>query len=297
MNFVVALPYVPLDQYVPLARTAEELGFEGVQLADHVVMPAHIESRYPYSRDGRPSFEQDVPWPDPWVTVGAMAQATELIRFYTRVYVLPLRNPFLTAKAVGTAAALSNGRVVLGVGAGWMREEFELLGQDFEQRGSRMDEDIAVLRALWSGPAAFRGHHYEFDQAEMRPLPPRPVPIYIGGESGPALRRAARLGDGFMSVPHRRSTLAELVGRLRALRVECGRADDPFDVNVVCTDAHTSEDFAELESIGVTSVLVRPWGAADVDGPLIQKERLMEEFAGTMLPNPTGHHVDSESRG
>lgn len=294
MNFVVALPYVPVDQYVPLARRAEELGFEGIQLADHVVMPAHIRSRYPYRKDGRPSFEKDVPWPDPWVTIGAMAQATDRIRFYTRVYVLPLRSPFLTAKAAGTAAALSRGRVVLGVGAGWMREEFDLLERDFDRRGSRMDEDIAVLRALWSGPAQFQGDHYQFDRVEMRPLPPNPVPIYIGGESQPALRRAARLGDGFMSVPHRRSTLAALVDRLQALRVDAGRADDPFDVNVVCTDARTREDFADLESIGVTSVLVRPWDASEVDGPMAEKERRLEEFAQTMLPAPRGRHADPE---
>ena len=120
-------------------------------LSDHVFYPEQLESKYPYTPDGKPQFRPEESWPDPWVAIGAMAAVTTSLRFVTNVYVLPARNPFVVAKAVGTAAVLSDDRVLLGIGAGWMREEFEQMGQAFAKRGARMEEMVEVLRTLWQG--------------------------------------------------------------------------------------------------------------------------------------------------
>ena len=132
MKFVCSLAFQPPDQLLALARAADAAGFDSVAVSDHVVHPRKIATPYPYSSDGAPRWQPFTAWPDPWVAIGAMAAVTTRVRFVTAVFVLPLRNPFLVAKAVGTAALLSGGRVTLVVGAGWMREEFALLAQRFE---------------------------------------------------------------------------------------------------------------------------------------------------------------------
>ena len=163
----------PLD-WTRLARASEAAGFDAVAVSDHVVYPSYLSSQYPYTPDGRPLFSPDEDWPDPWVAIGAMAAVTTTLRFQTNVYVLPLRNPFVVAKAIGTAAYLSGDRIGLGIGAGWMKEEFDLLEQPFAKRGRRMDEMIEVIRALWQGGmVSHHGEFYDFEPVEMRPVPSR----------------------------------------------------------------------------------------------------------------------------
>jgi probable F420-dependent oxidoreductase len=229
MKLWQSLAFVEPDQLVDLARCAEECGFHGVLLSDHLVFPGQLSSKYPYSPDGKPLFDGRVPFPDPWVTIAAMAQATTKLRFATLVYVLPLRDPFDVAKSVGTAALLSRERVVLGAGAGWMKEEYDAVGIDFRTRGRRFDEMIAVRRALWSGQMVeHHGRIFDFGPMQMSPTPLAPVPIYVGGVSEAALRRAATLGDGWMGSGNTPEEVPGVLGRLRALRKEAGREKDPF---------------------------------------------------------------------
>ena len=152
MKFANALIGAPPLALTKIAVAAEEAGFDAVALSDHVIYPEDLKSEYPYTSDGRPMFSPDAHWPDPWVLVGALGAVTTRLEFITNVYVLPLRNPFVVAKAVGTAAYLTGNRVRLGVGAGWMREEFELLGAPYEGRGRATDEYIAAFKALWTMP-------------------------------------------------------------------------------------------------------------------------------------------------
>ena len=229
MKLWQSLAFVEPDQLVDLARCAEECGFHGVLLSDHLVFPGKLTSKYPYAPDGRPMFDGTVPFPDPWVAIAAMAAATTRLRFATLVYVLPLRDPFDVAKAVGTAALLSNDRVVLGAGAGWMREEYDAVGIDFSTRGRRFDEMIAVMRALWTGRMVeHHGEIFDFGAMQMSPVPAASPPIYVGGVSDAALRRAARLGDGWMGSGNTPEEVPGVLARLRALRRECGREHDPF---------------------------------------------------------------------
>ncbi len=260
MKFVVPMAFSDPLHYVEMARVADECGWDCVAVSDHVVHPETIRSRYPYTPDGRPRFSASTPWPDPWVTIGAMAAATSRLRFFTNVTVLPMRNPFLVAKAVSTAAVLSEGRVALGIGMGWMKEEFELLEQDFHARGRRADEMIEVMRKLWSGEMVeHQGRFYTFERLRMDPAPPGPIPLYVGGVSEPALRRAARLGDGWISELHRVDELRELIARLHALRREAGREAARFDVVGSASDALDLDGYRRMQEAGVTHLMSMPW--------------------------------------
>lgn len=271
MKFVTSLAFSEAAHLAPIAMAADEAGFDYVCLADHVVHPERLRTPYPYTPDGERRWPAFTPWPDPWVAIGAMAAVTEQLRFYTSVYVPAIRSPFQVAKAVGTAAVLSGDRVALGVGAGWSRDEFELMGQPFDGRGKILDETLEVLRKLWAGGwVEHHGERFDFDRLEMSPAPKAPVPIFVGGFSKPALRRAARVGDGWISDLHTRAELAELIGEVKRLRAEAGRGDDPFTVLVSCSDAWDLDGYRVLEDLGATHVVTLPWvfyGAAEDDLP------------------------------
>ncbi|PWN04941.1 LLM class F420-dependent oxidoreductase [Nocardioides silvaticus] len=252
--------YQPVDQLVPLARAAEQAGFRAFSLADHVVDLEEITTPYPYTPDGRRRWKPDVDWPDPWVTVGALAQVTTRLQFFTSIYVAAMRNPYVVAKAVGTAAALSGGRVALGVGVGWSRDEFDLLEQDFGTRGRRTDEALTLMKELWSpGWTEFDGEFYSCQRLVMKPDPPAPIPVWVGGISDVAYRRAAR-HDGWVSDMCTVDEAAEVATRLAALRADAGRDPEaPYDVVVALTDALTVDDFARAAAGGVTLVMTMPW--------------------------------------
>jgi probable F420-dependent oxidoreductase len=194
------------------------------------------------------------------VTVGSLAAQTERLHFYTSVYVLSLRDPYSVAKTVGTASVLSSGRVALGIGAGWMKDEFQLVGREFHDRGKRTNEMIPVLRKLWSGGwVEHHGEFYDFDPLEMTPVPPSKIPIYVGGISKPALRRAANLADGWISDLHNFAELETLIGEVKAYRADGELADEPFVIFASVTDAAGIDGYRRLEDIGVTHVVTFPW--------------------------------------
>lgn len=257
----------PLD-WTRIAVAAESAGFDSVAVSDHVLYPAELRSTYPYTPDGTPLFSPDEDWPDPCVAIGAMGAVTSTLRFLTNVYVLPLRNPFVVAKAVGTAAHLTRGRVGLGIGAGWMAEEFELLEQPFARRGRRMDEMVEVLRALWrGGMVSHHGEFYDFDPVEMRPAPSDPVPIYVGGHSEVAFRRAATIGDGWLGMHYPVDELVAHCETLERRREEAGTADRPFEIIASPLASPSTDVLERLEAAGVTTILTSAWMAQGVAGP------------------------------
>ncbi len=221
-----------------------------------------VDSPYPYSPDGSFPFALDTPLYDPWVVLGTIAAATSTIKLGTGVYVLPLRHPFVTARAVTSVDVLSGGRAVLGVGAGWLAEEFTALGLDPRRRFSRMEECIEVLRALWTEEQpSYHGRHFDFEAVHFAPRPasnPHP-PIVLGGDSDHALARAARLGDGWMSggVSTDVGEIEERVNAVRALRRDVG-ATDAFEITILFRRP-TPDDLARLEDLGVDRVVVMPW--------------------------------------
>ena len=261
MKYWLSLIPVPeVDQLVPLARRAEELGFHGVAVADHLVMPTRYESRYPYTEDGEIFWPIDLPWPDPWVTLAAMASVTTELRLATNIYLGALRDPFTAAKAVATTAVLSGERVVCGLAAGWIREEYELLGLDFSSRGRRLDELIEVMRKLWSGrEVSHRGEFFRFENALMAPAPREPVPVWVGGHSPGALRRAAR-SDGWFGLPMTREQLWPVVEELRRQRAEAGLDPETLELCFCLSEPLRPDAVAELEERGVEHLsIVCPW--------------------------------------
>lgn len=254
VDFAIVGAFVPTEELLPLARAADELGYAGFCVGDHVVDLETIQTPYPYEADGSRRWDPETPWPDPWVLIGAMAAVTTRLTFFTSIYVAALRSPFQVAKSVGTAAVLSGGRVRLGVGVGWCREEFELLGQDFGSRGRRTDEALELIERLWSEEwVSADGPHSPAPRLTMRPRPARRVPILVGGLSEVALRRAARY-DGWIGDVSSTDEAIAVAARLAELRD--GR---PARVVAALNDALVPADFERAAASGVTDVMTQPW--------------------------------------
>ena len=210
------------------ARRMEALGYDSLWASDHVVIPHRITSRYPYSPTGQFPLGPEVPFLEPLTTLAVVAGVTQRVTLGTSILVLPHRNPVLAAKMAATLDHLSEGRLVLGVGVGWMREEIELLGGSYDRRGAWSDEALAVMRACWrQARTAHRGEFFSFDDIGVFPKPTRgDIPVLIGGHTPRALRRVVELGDGWHAAFITPETLKTDIGRLRD---ECARQKRPFD--------------------------------------------------------------------
>jgi probable F420-dependent oxidoreductase len=291
MRFWQSIAFTEADQLIEVTKTCEEVGFDGVMLSEHLLHVEQLESRYPYSADGKPpSFTAATPWPECWSMIAALAAVTKRLRFVTNVFILPLRNPIEVAKATSTVASLFEGRLILGAGAGWMKEEFDILGVDFHTRGKRFDECIEVLRKLWTG--AMVEHHgtfFDFPRVLMCPVPKKPIPIYIGGMSDAALRRAARLGDGWLGAGQTPEQVLETVTRLNQLRAEVRRAKEPFETVVPLTVPPTLDALKRLQDAGVGGTVSYPF--TFVIGPtstLEQKRAYLEGYANNIIAKLRG---------
>jgi len=258
MRFSISVAFQPVDQLVAIARAADEAGYDALSIPDHVVDLETLATPYPYTPDGKRRWEHSAQWPDPWVLAGALAAVTTNLHFYTSVYVAALRSPYQVAKSVGTAAVLSGNRVALGVGVGWCREEFDLMGQDFSTRGKRTDEALDLLAELWSpGWNSFEGNHYPTPRLVMEPTPTTKIPIYVGGLSEIGMRRAAR-HDGWIGDLYSIEEATGHARRLAQIREEIG-AEGDFRMITALTDAFLPEHFAAAEAGGVTDVWTMPW--------------------------------------
>jgi probable F420-dependent oxidoreductase len=252
-------PFGRPDRLVHLARKAEEVGAESLWTVEHVVVPKVYTSRYPYSQDGRMPGAESAPLPDPLIWMAHAAAVTTRIRLATGILILPQRHPFYVAKAVATLDQLSRGRVLLGVGIGWLEEEFRGLGIPWAGRVERTEEAIRALRSLWAdGASAFSGKHFAWEPVHSNPKPVQKpgVPIVLGGQVPAAARRAARVGDGFF--PARVDGLRELLAVLAQECAAIGR--DPREIEVttgVVGRQPTRDDLAELAALGVGRLLVQ----------------------------------------
>jgi len=250
---------VTREQVLELVAMAEEAGYESLWTVEHVVVPKGYESTYPYSRSGRMAGGvEDLDFPDPLVWLAFAASASTAIKLATGVMILPQRNPVVLAKEVATLDRLSGGRVILGVGAGWLEEEFEALGIPFGDRGDRTDEYIAALRALWTQDVAeFEGTYTSFSDLYVRPQPASgSVPIVVGGHSKRAARRAGQLGDGFYPASTTREDLPMLVALAREWAERSGR--DPEALEITMGSRPDLESVERLAELGVDRVVVSP---------------------------------------
>ena len=278
MKFYISTAFRETKEAVEIAKAADDLGYDGVGIPDHIINLETLATPYPYTRDGERRWQPFTQWPDPWVLVGAMAQVTTRLKFVTTVYIPAMRDPYSAAKAIGTAAYLADGRVELGIGVGWCEEEFTLMGQRFDRRGKRTDEMLELFRALWQpGWTEFDGEFYQTPRLEMEPTPPR-IPIYVGGLSDIALRRAAR-NDGWIGDLISTDRAIASVERVRELRAENGLSMDGFEVLTPLTDAFTPEHYERAEAAGITGIITMPWMFyAGPDATLAEKIDGMKRF-------------------
>lgn len=260
MKFVLSTAFSTVAHLTEIAPVADDYGWHAMTFSDHVVHPESISTPYPYTEDGSRRWGEFVDWPDPWVTIGALSTITRNLRFTNNVFVLPMRNPYLVAKAVSTAAVISNNRITLTIGVGWCKDEFQLMQQDFHTRGKRSDEMVEIMRLLWTGEMVeYQGQYYQFDRMEMNPAPTEKIPLWVGGISDAAHRRAARLGDGWLSDLQTSDQIIATVKKIQQYRREYGRDHLPFDVMASASDAYDIDGYKKLEDNGITNVLTMPW--------------------------------------
>ena len=245
-----------------VATAAESGGFEAIWTVEHVVVPSGYESKYPYDPSGKMAGgAEDFDLPDPLIWLTWVAATTERIKLATGILIVPQRNPVITAKELATLDHLSGGRMVLGVGAGWLAEEFDALNASFDDRGKRLDEYIAVMRALWAGgKTTFDGDFFQFQDCISKPAPvDGMIPVIVGGHSKTAARRAGRLGDGFFPGSASTTEIAELITLVRQTAEEHGRDPDAIEMiaGAVAPPGPKLDDRVEkLAEIGVTHAIV-----------------------------------------
>jgi probable F420-dependent oxidoreductase len=243
---------------VPLAQAAEDAGFDAFAVPDSIGFPEESDSTYPYTATGERDFLRDRPFIEPFTLIGALSAVTTRLRFSTFVLKLPMRHPVVAAKQAASVAVMSGNRFDLGVGLSPWPEDYAMVDVPWEKRGKRFDEQIDIVRGLTSGGFfAYHGEFYDVASVEICPVPTEPIPILIGGHSEAALRRAARVGDGWMYAgPGAGDDLDTLIARLGELRREYGRDHLPFSIHAISYDAYAPDGIKKMEDAGITDAIV-----------------------------------------
>jgi probable F420-dependent oxidoreductase len=287
MRFSYAESMTDPTFYAPLARAAEEAGYHSMVIPDSICYPRDASSLYPYNPDGSREFLEDKPFLEPFSLIPALGAVTSRIRFTTFVIKVPVRNPVLLAKQATSTAVLTGNRLVLGVGTSPWREDYDILGADWAGRGWRLDESIAILRGLAAGGYfEYHGETYTLPAVKIAPVPTEPIPVLIGGHSDAALRRAARLGDGWMHGGGDPADLPRLLARLAEFQAREDRSTRGFEIHVISMDAYSADGVRRLEEQGVTDVIVGfrwPYATGPDTESLSQKIGHLRRFADDVI--------------
>ena len=286
MRFSLQVGMCAPDHYLPLAQAAEAAGYDGVAVSDSICYPREASSKYPYNKDGSREFLESVPFVESLISVAAMAAVTQRVRFSTFVYKLAVRQAPVVAKQVQGIQVLSGNRFDFGIGISPWEEDFAICDVPWEKRGKRFDEQIDILRGLETGEFfGYEGEMHTMPANKMNPVPTVATPLLIGGHAEPALKRAARVGDGWMCAGADMEQLGAYIERINALRQEYGTSDRPFRVFTTGQNAFTREGIAELDSIGVTDVIIgfRNVYEMEPDKSLEEKVNLLNWYAGEFI--------------
>ena len=265
-----------------LCKRAEALGFESVWGGEHVIMPDSIVSKYPYTPDGKIPAEPETPIPDPLIWLAYAAAAAPTLRLGTCILIVPQRNPLVLAKELATLDTLSGGRLELGLGVGWMKEEFDALGVEWQRRGARNDEYIAAMRALWAGPhAEFHGEFVDFEPATCSPRPVNgSIPVLVGGDTNAAIQRAVKLADGYFPGEGNAEQLGQLLGRVRSACEAHDRDPATLEINAMFGAIGDPEAGVEqMAGLDIGRIMVPAFFFAGPGG----MDRL-SEFAEKLIP-------------
>jgi len=286
MRFSYAETFCDPTFLAPLARAAEQAGYDSFVVPDSVLYPAASDTLYPYTADGDRAFLEDKLILEPFTLVPFLAGQTTRLRFTTFVLKLAIRPPALVAKQAASIAVLTNNRLRLGVGISPWPEDFAAMQLPWERRGKRMDEAIDIVRGFTAGGwFAYDGELLQIARAKITPTPSQPIPILVGGHSEPALRRAARRGDGWIHGGGVED-LETMIRRVTDLRAEYGRAGEPFEIHAISLDAFSVDGVRRLEDKGVTDVIVGfrwPYTTEPDRQPLQEKIDLLQRFADNVI--------------
>ncbi len=283
MQFWQSLAQTEPHQLLDVAQMAEKAGFTGVCISDHLVRPVDIKSEYPYTPDGKPLTRPETPFMDPWVLMTAIAMVTKDLKFMPYVYVLPAREPFSVAKSLSSLSLISNNRVLLGVGVGWMEDEFQLTGQNFKNRGKRTDEMLLVIdKLLENHPVEHHGEFYDFPPLQMSPAPKEKPVVLVGGQSPAAYRRAARC-EGWMGVNYNFDQVPDIIDKLTQARAEAGTLNSPFEISLALNSSPTIDELQKLEAMGVTMYLNPPLVMGGNQSSLEEKRQQLEQFSEAFI--------------
>lgn len=257
MKFSFHHSMCPAEQYVPLAKIAEEVGFHGITMPESICYPKEATSQYPYNEDGSREFLESVPFFDPFILTAHMAAQTEKLEFTTSVYKLAIRQPVIAAKQLSSLAILSNNRFKFGVGISPWEEDFDIAQIPFAKRGKRMNEMIDIVKGLMTDEYfGYDGEIFQVPEVKFCPAPTKPIPILVGGHSEAALKRAVRQGDGWIAAGADYEGLKKMITRIQELRKEYGKENSPFEISVAGADAYSPDGIKRLCDLGVTEVTV-----------------------------------------
>ena len=284
MKFFQNVAFSETDQLIEVAKIAEQLGFFGLATADHLITPATINSTYPYAPDGKAWWDPNTHFPETWSMFSVLAQHTKNLHFMPTIYIVPMRDPYTLAKSISTAAYFSDNRVILGLGVGWMAEEFTLTGQSWTNRGKRTDEMLEVMAKLMAGGMVeHHGTYYDFPPMQMAPATTKPVPVWVGGHTDAALRRAAR-HDGWIGVNYDYDDLVPLIAKLTEERKRAGTDHKPFEIFATLNEVPEADTVKRLRDAGVTAYNNPPWlFNGIVTSDLATKRATLEAFAEKLI--------------
>ncbi len=286
MRFTLMTGLGGIEDYPDVARTAEATGWTSLAIPDSLFYPEVTESDYPYlSTEAVREALDGVPVLDPIVAMATMAGVTRTLRFYPAVMKVPVRQPLVLAKALSSLAVISGNRVSLGAGLSPWKEDFTFNGIPFEERGKRMDECIEIIRGAMSGDYfEFHSQYYDIGRVKLSPAPTAGLPILVGGHAVPALRRAAQVGDGWISANSDYDSLKAMIGKLDELRRDSGtHTRDDFEIHAFDMHARKLDDFRRMAELGVTDICVTPWNPYDPSLDRAQKLAKIEQFADGII--------------
>jgi len=295
MKFTYHAAMCPVDQYLPLAKAAQEYGFYGFTMPDSICYPQHADSSYPYNGDGSREFLEHIPFLEPFSAIPAMSVVAPHLRYSTSVVKLPIRNPVLVAKQVATVAVMTRNNFAFGIGLSPWKEDFDICGERWEKRGPRMDEMITIIRGLLSGEFfGFEGEFYHIPAAKICPVPSLKVPILIGGHADVALKRAARSADGWIHAGGDYESLKTAIEKINVYRKEYGSDKKDFEIHAMTADAFSIDGVMKLEAIGVTESIVgfrNPYEGKADNTSLEQKIAQIRWFADNIIAKTAPYKV------
>ncbi len=287
MKFAYHHSMCPPEQYVPLAKAAEELGFNTITMPDSICYPKEASSQYPYNADGSREFLDGVPFIEPFILAAHLAAVTDKIRFTTSVHKTAVHKPALLAKSLSSLAVISNNRFGYGVGISPWAEDFEATDTPWEKRGKRLDELMEILNGLMTGEYfGYQGEHFQLPEIKLCPVPSIKPPLLVGGHSKPALRRAAKLGDGWICAGAELDAIKGMIDQINEFRVEYGRDKEPFEFHAMTGEAYSADGIKRLQDVGVQEVLVafRDVYASEPDDKTVeQKIDMMKWYADEVI--------------